>query len=495
MNPKKGDFLSPFSATNVNFEKTDQYIVSKKKKGKVVSLKQPYSSPENYIKTQARSLPISECFITEGWADHGICSIIVARAHKTGNVTCGFYLVDLYCLGLKQAFYHFNLDAGEYKRLKSSGGNIEKCDYVLAHNIIYGAIAYAEDLGFKPDKDFAISQFILEEDDENVELMEIEFGLAGEPCYMRGPYDDQATINRIIATLTRTVGEGIFNVVEVDNDEFDDEFDEDGEFDDEELFDDEEFDGDDEEDDDEDDDYLMDPNVFTKAGLHAFKKVITATNKNYDEEMRTDRDRELLAEPFLGVKYQITSEPVENEYNKFDSADEEEEYKRIKGLILDDPTAAIKGVKKAIKKYPGKAGFYSLLLAAYSIDGQFQETDDLIVEMYHLFPGYLFAKAAYAGLLIDSGRPEGIWEVFDGKPDLGYLYPHRKVFQNTEADAFYSVMCRYFIAVGEIHSADRYMAAMLKNKPDTGRQKDMTKKIMWELCEIKMKELAARKKK
>src|SRR5476651_1816007 len=134
--------------------------MSKNKKGKVVSLKPAQLSPVNYIKTQARSLPIFECLISEDWESQGICNIIVSRRHKTGNFTVGIYLVDLYCLGVKNAMYEFNIDPEEYEYLTENSGDLEECEYVLAHNIIYGAIEFADDFGFQPHKDFAIAKFI-----------------------------------------------------------------------------------------------------------------------------------------------------------------------------------------------------------------------------------------------------------------------------------------------------------------------------------------------
>jgi len=179
----------------------------KNKKGKVIGLKpRPQLSPEGYLKTQARSLPIFECLISEDWQDRGICNIIVARRHKTGNITVGLYLVDLYCLGVKDAHYQFNVDPDDYGYIKENYDKAEECEYVLVHNIIYGAIAFAEDYGFKPHKDFAVARFILEEDDENVELIELDFGFEGRPLYMRGPNDANAKVNYVKNTLARTAG-------------------------------------------------------------------------------------------------------------------------------------------------------------------------------------------------------------------------------------------------------------------------------------------------
>jgi hypothetical protein len=56
--------------------------MSKNKKAKVVSLKPGQLSSEKYIKTQARSLPVFECLITEGWKNAGICNIVIAGGIK-----------------------------------------------------------------------------------------------------------------------------------------------------------------------------------------------------------------------------------------------------------------------------------------------------------------------------------------------------------------------------------------------------------------------------
>jgi len=43
-------------------------------------------------------------------------------------------------------------------------------------------VEYAEELGFNPHKDFNLVKNILEEDDEHIDLMYIEFGLNGVPA-------------------------------------------------------------------------------------------------------------------------------------------------------------------------------------------------------------------------------------------------------------------------------------------------------------------------
>ena len=185
----------------------------KKNKKKVPAKQQQAVSPKNYMLTgRARKLPIAECWISPDWKDAGMCSIVVARKHATGNMTLGVYLVDTFCLGLKNTNAIFSKPDYEYEDLVEKifdpHGGKELIDYVLAHNIIYGAIAYAEDLGFKPEKDWKLSQMILEDDTEDIELIELEFGRDGKPYFISGPYDN---VNAIVAKLNKSVGVGNYD--------------------------------------------------------------------------------------------------------------------------------------------------------------------------------------------------------------------------------------------------------------------------------------------
>jgi hypothetical protein len=171
-------------------------------------------SPEKYIQTKARSLPVHECLINSDWQSSGMATVLVSRKQPSGNFIVGVYIVDVLCLGLKITYFYFNQTARYYeeelKDLLFQGQLSVPCDYVLAHNVIYGAVAYAEDLGFRPDKDFAVTQYILAEDDESVELIELEFGRDGKPCFVAGPRDNVALIT---GKLRAAVGEGNFTVM------------------------------------------------------------------------------------------------------------------------------------------------------------------------------------------------------------------------------------------------------------------------------------------
>src|SRR5438067_1724693 len=114
-------------------------------------MKQQQLSPEKYIQTRARSLPIYKCLVNSEWVDSKMASVIVMRKHTNGNVTVGFYLVDLYCLGIKDTFYFFN-EPEEYvtERLNAMPDFFEEIDYNLAHNIIYAGHDFAAEFDIEP---------------------------------------------------------------------------------------------------------------------------------------------------------------------------------------------------------------------------------------------------------------------------------------------------------------------------------------------------------
>lgn len=193
--------------------------MAKKHAGKVIQM----LSPENYIRTKARTLPINECRVTARWREEGIASIFITRKHTNGNLTLCVYLVDLFCLGVKDSFYRFNISQREYEEVIGNPGFIDPItiSYALAHNIIYAGLEYAEDFGFKPHKNFtSVTRFMLEEDTDDVEFIEIECGKDGKPFYFRGVDDNPQKINSIIKQLEKTAGKGNFDYLISDPDPF-----------------------------------------------------------------------------------------------------------------------------------------------------------------------------------------------------------------------------------------------------------------------------------
>ena len=172
-----------------------------------------------YLKSgRARKLPLYECFINSSWKEAGMGNIVVSRQHVNGNVSFGFFLVDLYCLGVKDAGYIVNVSEFRYRDFLvqfSEAGELVEIAYTKVHNIIYGGLAFAEDYGFAPHSDFKWAQMILEEDTDEIPLIEYEFGVEGKPRLVVEADDPRLSFH--LNTLDKYAGEGNYDLVYLDD--------------------------------------------------------------------------------------------------------------------------------------------------------------------------------------------------------------------------------------------------------------------------------------
>ena len=166
----------------------------------------PKQTPNSYISSgKARLLPLGDCFINANWKEAGLANIVISRKHVTGNITYGVFLVDLLWKGVVDSDVRFNAPEEEIKELFGSEIELVPIDYNKAHNIIYGAEAFAADFDIKAHPDFALSRMILEEDDERIPIIDIEFGKDGKPfIIIRHLRIRSMTKTMMIITMTKT---------------------------------------------------------------------------------------------------------------------------------------------------------------------------------------------------------------------------------------------------------------------------------------------------
>lgn len=184
---------------------------NKQRKAKAGSKANIFLYPEYRVR-HAREYPIHECWISRSWKEQGIANIILSRKQPDGDIVFGVYLVDIFCLGLKNTFCNANFTQFRYENeLRDpaiDSQDMIECHVSLALEIIYGSIDYATELGFSPQKDFKLSKYILE-DRDSVEITgKVKFGKDGKPFYVAGPDDD---IEKIMRTLRNNVVEDNFH--------------------------------------------------------------------------------------------------------------------------------------------------------------------------------------------------------------------------------------------------------------------------------------------
>jgi hypothetical protein len=184
-----------------------------KRKEKRSLLRQLFQSPRALLRASG-SWPLHECLLTKEWREEGaITQILMARRSPSGQIATGTFLVDLGCLGVKSAFASLFDTRREYEqKLRSritARQDMIKADLNLVAKVIREAIAYAEDLGFKPDPDYRDAMLVLGDADPGACDVPIPLGgRDGKPFFIAGPYDN---VDRIMAKLTRKLGPDSFH--------------------------------------------------------------------------------------------------------------------------------------------------------------------------------------------------------------------------------------------------------------------------------------------
>jgi hypothetical protein len=142
----------------------------------------------------------------------GLAAVLVVREDGPGRVSVCGYLLDVYCLGVKDALgprrmrrHELAAFVGSYYSAWESAPVAAQIE--LARHLVFGAIEYAAGLGFTPHRDFERARRHL---GPCPGPSAIGFGRDGTPYYTEGPYDDAAQVMR---TLNQTVGAGNFRFI------------------------------------------------------------------------------------------------------------------------------------------------------------------------------------------------------------------------------------------------------------------------------------------
>jgi hypothetical protein len=190
-----------------------------KKKQKKQQPGQQFLSPEQYMKQRVRSLEMGACYVSEDMTDCGEGHVIITRRHTGGRISVAMYLVDTYCLGVKDTFFKLRLEDYELENMLDRIPNIRECSYEEAHSWVYGAIAWAEEAGIEPDKSFAVTKYMLEEDNDGIPLIEYEFGRDGKHLLVA---NNNLEASRYLPLLKKNLGEGNFEfTIKTDFDDVD----------------------------------------------------------------------------------------------------------------------------------------------------------------------------------------------------------------------------------------------------------------------------------
>lgn len=140
----------------------------------------------------------------------GIVAIFRCRGEERLEVGC--FLVDSYCLGVKDA-WHKVIDKADLPELKQ---RIFENDYLekegaWGRKLVEGAVDYARQLGFSPHRDYKKAARVFGGiQAENCDEAFV-FGKDGKPFYIASENDSDEKINKIIRHLLVRCGEDNFH--------------------------------------------------------------------------------------------------------------------------------------------------------------------------------------------------------------------------------------------------------------------------------------------
>lgn len=144
----------------------------------------------------------------------GLSSIAVARTHDGNDVSICGYLVDTYCLGVKNAVPPTMINRRDLPDFLDDffaayANEALPAPIELAQDLVFGAVDYARGLGFDPHRDFYLTAPHL---GAWRPPSRITFGRDGKPYFQQGPYDNPTHVMR---TLDRSVGPGNYHFTTV----------------------------------------------------------------------------------------------------------------------------------------------------------------------------------------------------------------------------------------------------------------------------------------
>jgi hypothetical protein len=157
-----------------------------------------------------------EAFISSTLFELGMGYVILSRFKSEGRVESGVFLLDVYCLGVKDAMF-VQLDIAEYEsnllNRFSAQNPLEPIEPSCARKLVEDAVRYAASFGFQPHPDYKKACRVFGGTDPGACTRQFVFGYHGKPHYIQGPHESPQRVARILDTLKTRCGEGNFTYV------------------------------------------------------------------------------------------------------------------------------------------------------------------------------------------------------------------------------------------------------------------------------------------
>jgi hypothetical protein len=157
---------------------------------------------------RAAQAPIQHCLVPETLFDKGIGTMVLARGMSTYHLAVGVFLVDTWCLGIKDVFFR-SMDAERFEMMIARLDGMtpmESVDPSYARKLLCDAAAWPASIGFAPHRDFAVIERLFGDVRADASDTTFQFGREGRPLYVPGPKESPTQVHLRFATLDRALG-------------------------------------------------------------------------------------------------------------------------------------------------------------------------------------------------------------------------------------------------------------------------------------------------
>ena len=208
-------------------EQQRQKKLAKKKQKRNVAVKK--ITPSMTKAKPYANYPIHECLIPDNLFTSGLGELVVARRIPGGDIAMSAFVIDVFCLGVKDAMFlvmpEYEYEQKIKQRMAGAGDRtFEKLHQTSAKKLLDGLVTFAKELGFTPHHDYKNAYELFGDIEASASPVKYTYGRDGRPFYMNGPYESPKDILRILKTLTKSCGAGGFDSLHKLDDGMDDEF-------------------------------------------------------------------------------------------------------------------------------------------------------------------------------------------------------------------------------------------------------------------------------
>ena len=160
----------------------------------------------------AAAAPVHETLVPSNLFEQGLGNLVFSRALPDGRIAMAVFLLDMYCLGAKNAFIAV-VGRSEYglRLSRWSGERLQPVQPACFRKLVEGGVEYARELGFNPHPDYALASKIFGDVRSADCPTRFVYGHDGKPLYISGPNESPDQVRAIIEQLERRLGAGNFD--------------------------------------------------------------------------------------------------------------------------------------------------------------------------------------------------------------------------------------------------------------------------------------------